>query len=152
MFQPLSIIGSQEYSPNDWNLSVLCSIHKQVDPAVYANYRGISFLNIVYKVFSTVLCRRLKSIVNKLIVSYQCGFRPGKSTIDQIFTIHQILEKTLNTQIDTHQLFIDFKADFNSADRSCRFETMSIFSIPTKLILLCISKTICAVKIGENRS
>ncbi|XP_049315624.1 uncharacterized protein LOC125779109 [Bactrocera dorsalis] len=96
MHQLLCKIWSDESMPNDWNLSVLCPIHKKGDPTICANYRGISLLNIAYKVLSSVLCERLKPTVNKLIGPYQCGFRPGKSTTDQIFTMRQILEKTLN--------------------------------------------------------
>ena len=60
-------IWSDESMPNDWNLSVLCPIHKKGDPTICANYRGISLLNIAYKVLSSVLCERLKPTVNKLI-------------------------------------------------------------------------------------
>lgn len=52
---------------NDWNMSVLCPIHKNGNPAVCANYREISLTNIAYKVPSIVLCGRLKPIVSKLI-------------------------------------------------------------------------------------
>lgn len=69
-------------------MNVLCLIRKHKDPVVCANYCGISLLNFAYKVLSTVLCKR--PIVNKLIGPDQCGFRPGNSTLDQIFTIRQI--------------------------------------------------------------
>ena len=88
-------IWSEECNPDDWNLSVLCPIHKKGDSTICANYRGISFLNIAYKVLSSVLCESLKPVVNQLIGPYQCGLRPVKFTIDQIFTLRQILEKTL---------------------------------------------------------
>lgn len=89
-----------KYIPNNWNTSALCYIHKKGDTAVCANYRAIRLLNLAYTVLSTVLCGRFKPIVNKLIGPYLCAFRPGKFIIYQIFTIHQILEKTLDKQID----------------------------------------------------
>ncbi|XP_049304006.1 uncharacterized protein LOC125776321 [Bactrocera dorsalis] len=70
MHQLLCRIWSDESMPNDWNLSVLCPIHKKGDPTICANYRGISLLNIAYKVLSSVLCERLKPTVNKLIGPY----------------------------------------------------------------------------------
>ena len=146
-------IWSDESMPSDWNLSILYPIHKKGDPTTCANYRGISLLNISYKVLSSVLCERLKPIVNRLIGPYQCGFRPGKSTIDQIFTLRQILEKSLEKQIDTHHLFVDYKAAFDSTIRSHLYETMSNFGIPAKLIRLCkmtLQNTSCAVLIGKD--
>ena len=63
------------------------------------------------------MCERLKPIVADLIGPYQCGFRPGKSTTDQIFTLRQILEKTQEKQIDTYHLFVDYNAAFDSPTR-----------------------------------
>lgn len=37
--------------------------------------------------------------------TYQCDFRPGKSTIDQIFTIFQILEKSREMRTDKLHLY-----------------------------------------------
>ncbi|XP_054085666.1 LINE-1 retrotransposable element ORF2 protein isoform X1 [Zeugodacus cucurbitae] len=155
MHQLLCRIWSEESMPDDWNLSVLCPIHKKGDPTICANYRGISLLNIAYKVLSSVLCERLKPTVNKLIGPYQCGFRPGKSTTDQIFTMRQILEKTREKRIDTHHLFVDFKAAFDSTKRSCLYAAMSEFDIPAKLIRLCkltLSNTKSSVMIGKDLS
>ncbi|XP_049301820.1 LINE-1 retrotransposable element ORF2 protein isoform X6 [Bactrocera dorsalis] len=155
MHQLICKIWSDESMPNDWNLSVLGPIHKKGDPIICANYRGISLLNIAYKVLSSVLCERLKPTVNELIEPYQCGFRPGKSTTDQIFTMRQILEKTREGRIDTHHIFVDFKAAFDSTKRSCLYAAMSEFGIPAKLIRLCkltLSNTKSSVRIGKNLS
>lgn len=53
----------------DWNLSVLCLIHKEGDPTVSANYREISLLNITYMVHPIERIVRKPSI-NKLIGPY----------------------------------------------------------------------------------
>ena len=90
-----------------------------------------------------------------MIGPYQCGFRPGKSTIDQIFTLRQILEKTHENQIDTHHLFVDYKAAFDSPIRDCLYATMSEFGIPAKLIRLfrmTLSNTCSSVKVGNDLS
>ena len=153
MHQLICKIWSEESMPDEWNLSIVCPIHKKGDPLNCANYRGISLLNIAYKILSAVLCECLKPFVNNLIGPYQCGFRPGKSTIDQIFTLRQILEKTQELQIDTHHLFFDFKAAYDSIYREELYRAMSSFGITVKLIRLCrmtMKNARCSIKVGKD--
>ena len=137
MHQLIYRIWLEESMPSDWNLSALCPVLKKGDPTICANYRGISLLPIAYKVLTSVLCERLKPHAKALIGPYQCGFRPGKSTIDQIFTLRQILEKRHENQDKTHHLFVDFKAAFDSPVRDRVYTAMSELGIPAKLIRLC---------------
>lgn len=49
----------------------------------------------MYEIFSSILCERLKTYL-KMIGSYQCCFRPGESTLDQIFRLRRPFEKPSN--------------------------------------------------------
>ncbi|XP_060665561.1 uncharacterized protein LOC132797804 [Drosophila nasuta] len=151
MHQLISKIWLTESMPEDWNLSMICPILKKGDAAVRTKYRGISLLPVAYKVLTSVLCERLKPHAEALIGPYQCGFRPGKSTVDQIFTLRQILEKSYENQIDTYHLFVDYKAAFDSPRRDRLYAAMSELGIPAKLTRLCrmtLSNTISSVKVG----
>ena len=114
----LQKIWTEEQLPPEWNISVICPILKKGDVKVCSNYRGISILNTSYKILSIILCERLKPYISNIIGPYQCGFRPGKSTVDQMFTLRQVLEKTHEFNVDTHHLFIDFKQAYDSIRRS----------------------------------
>ena len=81
MHHPLCNIWSQESLPSDWSLTLLYTVLTKGDVTICSNYRGISLLTIAYRILPCVLCERLKPFVNKLIGSYQCGFRPGTSNI-----------------------------------------------------------------------
>ena len=48
------------------------------------NYRGISLLSIVRKVFARILLTRLHTLAARIYPESQCGFRAGRSTIDTI--------------------------------------------------------------------
>ena len=134
------------------NLSSVCPVLKKEDPTICANYRSISLLPIAYKVLASVLCERLKSHDKALIGPYQCGFRPGKSTIDEIFRLRQSLEKRLERQAKTHHLFVEFKA---CPVRHRVYAAMSTLRIPAKLIRLCrmaLSNSCSSVKVGKDLS
>lgn len=48
------------------------------------------------------------------IGQYPAGFRVGGSTVDQLFTMKQMLEFNLVI----HQIFIDFKQTYESIDQN----------------------------------
>jgi sorting nexin-29 len=88
--------------------------------------------------------------VEKIIGSYQCGFREGKPTIDQLQALRQILEKTQEHKISTFLLFIDYKAAYDIIRRDKLLSAMEEFEIPNKLINLTratLKRVRCRVKI-----
>jgi sorting nexin-29 len=90
----LGLLWINENKPDELKIDIICPLHKKCDPMQCANYRRITLLNTTYKAFSKILYTQLLSYAEKFIGNYQCGFRHGKSTTDQIYTIRQILEKT----------------------------------------------------------
>ncbi|XP_047486851.1 uncharacterized protein LOC125037704 [Penaeus chinensis] len=54
------------------------------------NFRGISLLSIVGKVYARVLLVRLQKLAERVYPESQCGFRAGRSTIDMIFASRQL--------------------------------------------------------------
>ena len=84
---------------------------------------------------SIVLYGRLKPHANQIIGQYQCGFREGVSTSDEIQTLRQILEKT-EYQIETHRLFIDFKTAYDKVNRKQLCKAVLEFGIPPKVVRL----------------
>ena len=51
------------------------------------NYRGISFLNIVGKLFAKVVLMKLHVLVERIYSESQCRFRAKRATIDMIFSL-----------------------------------------------------------------
>ena len=135
--QLITQIWIEEKMPEDWNESVICPIFKKGDKHLCSNYRGISLLNIAYKILSSIMTEKLKPYITSIIGPYQAGFMPGKSTSDQIFTLRMILEKAWEFQGDYHHLFVDFKQAYDTPERDHLFTAMNHFDIPAKLIKLC---------------
>ena len=57
------------------------------------NYRGISLLNIVGKLFAKIVLMKLRVLADRIYPESQCGFRAKRATIDMIFSLRQLQEK-----------------------------------------------------------
>lgn len=78
--------------PLDWQTGVVVPIFKKGDQRVYSNYRGITLLSLPGKAYARVLEMRILPIVELRIQEEQCGFRPGRGTMDLLFVHLQIFE------------------------------------------------------------
>ena len=50
------------------------------------NWRGICLLDVCSKLLSSILARRLQTIMEEFGMDAQTGFRPDRGTIDELFT------------------------------------------------------------------
>jgi len=98
-----------------------------------SNYREILLLNTAYKILCYIIYTRLSEYTERIIGKYQCGFRKGKSTTYQIFTLSQIMEKTVEYQIGVNHLFVDFKSAYDSIYQEKLLCAMTELGIPSKL-------------------
>ena len=149
------MVWNEEELPELWKTGVMIPIHKKGSKLICENYRGICLLNSAYKIFAKILYDRLYGYTEEIIGEYQGGFRQGRSTIDQIFTIRQIMEKSWEFNITIHQLFVDFKQAYDSLDRNVFFSIMEEFCIPMKLIRLTkatLMDTKCRILIQNSLS
>ena len=81
-------------APKQWQTGVIIPIHKKGDNRKCTNYRGISLISVADKVYAKCLEKKCHEIVEPKLTDAQCGFCPGGSTMDQIFALQQIFEKS----------------------------------------------------------
>ncbi len=86
-------IWKTEEIPKEWQLAIICLIYKKWDVSIYQNYLGISLLNTMCKILSGIILNRITPYTKDIIGDYRCGFMRGKSTIDHIFMVKQLVEK-----------------------------------------------------------
>ena len=84
------------------------------------NYRGITLLSCLGKLFTACINRRLSSFLfdNNLIGLEQAGFRPEYSTVDHIFTLHSIIEYYKSKNGRVFCTFVDYSKAFDLINRS----------------------------------
>ncbi|GFT55219.1 RNA-directed DNA polymerase from mobile element jockey [Trichonephila clavipes] len=82
------------YFPNSWKTAVVIPILKpDKDSALPSNYRPISLLSCLSKVYEFVLLQRLNQhcAAFNFIIPQQCGFRPKCSTVHQLLRVTELI-------------------------------------------------------------
>lgn len=145
--------------PSNWCKSIIIPLFKKGDDRNPDNYRGISLLSIISKVFTAVLNKRLYAWAEKeeKISKEQAGFRKGYSTIDHIFTLVSIIKKKLNSRRGgkVYAAFIDYRKAFDSVDRDKLWETLQKLETSSKMVKMVkamYSSVQCCVRWGAKVS
>ena len=105
--------------PDSFGASIISPIHKSGSFDVPGNFRGISLINTLCKIFMGIMNTRLQNWCNEfgVIDEAQAGFRKNYSTIDNIFCLHALGQKYLSkSKVRFYCLFIDFAKAFDSVD------------------------------------
>ena len=110
-----AILNSGHF-PDSWSVGILVPLHKKGDFQDPNNYRGITLVSCLAKIFTGVLNSRMSKWVenNDVISDSQFGFRSGRSTVDAIFVLNAVVQKILNEKGRLYCAFIDLKKAFDS--------------------------------------
>ena len=79
--------------------------------------RGMNIKTREHKIFSNIFYEGHQPHMENNVGKCQCRFGNGKSTIDQIQSIRQILKKTSEYGINMFRLFVDLKTAYDTIRR-----------------------------------
>lgn len=114
-----SLCWEQRCIPQDLKDANIVTLYKNKgDRKDCNNYRGISLLSLVGKLFAKALLPRLQAVAARILPESQCGFRSARSTIDMIFSLRQLQEKCVEQQKPLYMVFIDLTKAFDYVSRS----------------------------------
>ena len=126
-------IWKKEKIPEDWEVGVVIPLFKKGDGSDCNNYRGITLLSVVLKVYERILEKRLRRIIESQLDESQSGFRKGRSTHDHIFTLKQLIEKRHRQNKALYLGFIDIQKAFDSVQRGRVWQSLQQRGVPAKL-------------------
>ena len=129
------IFDSGEF-PNDWSKGIIIPLHKKGDTDNTDNYRGITLVSNLSKIFTSILNNRLLqwSEENNIISDAQFGFKHGSGTTEAIFALHNLISLYLNKKKKLYCCFIDYKKAFDTVDRDKLFFKLARSGITGKLL------------------
>ena len=120
--------------PKIWRKSIIVPIPKKGDLTIPTNYRGISLLPIATKIYNKMLLNRILPCIDPILRKNQNGFRPGRSTLSQIFVLRRIIEEMNRCNREAYLIFVDFRKAFDSIHRETMFEILDLYGIPPPII------------------
>ena len=140
--------------PLEWRSGVIVKVPKKGNLSDCNNWRGITLLSVPGKVFCKVLLNRLKDI-DVYLREEQAGFRSGRSCSEQIFTLRNIVEQSLEFQTPLYVNYIDFKKDFDSIHRPSLWRITAIYGVLQQYIGVFKSlydNTSCCIRSSKSTS
>ena len=84
-----------------WQNAVMILLHTDGNMSDIKNYRAISLLPIINKVFSHILLQQILQTLDFYQPRGQAGFRAGLSMIDHLHVVNQLQEKSTGVQHPT---------------------------------------------------
>ena len=124
--------------PSVWKEARVVPVHKKSSRSDPKNYRPISLLSVVGKVFervvATVICHHLSE--NYLLSSQQFGFRPGRSTSDMLMLLTKNWQDALDEGHATVVVALDIAGAFDRVWHGGLMEKLRAKGIQGDLLLL----------------
>ncbi|KAK6748125.1 hypothetical protein RB195_001008 [Necator americanus] len=129
-------IWINERIPDSWRHAIIIPLHKELSVTDPRNYRGISLLRVMYKVLERIILDRLIKHREETMRDEQAGFRPGRSTIDQVFIVMRVIEIWQRYSKPMQLAFLDFEAAFDSPHRGRLLNALRADGVPGKFVRL----------------
>ena len=98
------------------------------------NWRPISLLNVSYKIASSCIANRIKTVLDFLIHENQKGFLKGRFIGENTRMIYDVLQYTHDKNIPELLLLIDFEKAFDSISWKFLFDALLFFNFGPDII------------------
>ncbi|MFH4984559.1 hypothetical protein AB6A40_011268, partial [Gnathostoma spinigerum] len=102
--------------PSDWKSSKTILLYKKGDREDFKNYRPICLLSTIYRLCTKIISNRLSRTFDEQQPREQAGFRGRYSTIDNIFVLNQLLQKSIEHNLPICLVFFDDEKAFDSVE------------------------------------
>ena len=138
-FLLISIFNSMlflEYFPEIWCIGSIIPIFKSGDKGEATNYRGITLLSIVGKLFTKIMNTRLNEWAERerILTEAQFGFRKERGTTDCLFILQGLIENMLGKGNKLFAVFIDYEKAFDYLDRGAIWAKLIKGGVSSKCI------------------
>lgn len=124
----------------EWSKKVIVPIRKKGKRKKVEDYKGVTIMPSLYKVYATVVTGRLKKEVEEgnKVSQNQMGFRKGMGTNDNVYVLNYFVKRQLSKKRGKLvAFFVDVKAAFDSVNRGGLGKAMKDRGISERLVRKC---------------
>ena len=149
-----SSINNGEF-PTDQKLSSVVPIHKKDDTTDKANYRPISLLPTISKVFERLLFDRMLPFIEKKLSNLLCGFRAKYSTQHALINLLQRWQHCLDKSNSIGAILMDLSKAFDCLPHDLLIAKLQAYGFgkaSLKLLQSYLSKRFQKTKVGSSFS
>ena len=155
LFNSLIKIG---YFPTEWKLATIILFKKPgKDNTIPSNYRPISLLSSVSKIFEKIIHSRLTNYLNAInaIPHFQFGFKSNHSTAQQLLRLTEHINDGFEKKLHTGAAFLDIAQAFDRVWHDGLLYKLKTLNTPTaiyNLIKSYLSDRCFKVRINDTTS
>ena len=139
-----------------WAIAILTPILKSGPKMDPSNYRGISILSCLGKLYTAILNKRLmKFVIERGILRPEAlGFVAGNRTSDAHLVVHSLIQRYCHQENrKIFSCFVDFSKAFDTIPRDLLFEKLLKYGINGKFfnnIKTMYTNDNCCIKVGNK--
>jgi exonuclease III len=104
------------------------------DPRLLTNWRPIALLPCDSKILSTYIANKLKIHMDSVITRAQSAFVPGRSILDNLMLVLQVIHHHMQTKKGAGLLFLDFAHAYDYISQEYILEVLKVLDFPPSLL------------------
>jgi hypothetical protein len=104
--------------PDKWKTSFISPIYKNKNKNLVQNYRPISKISCIPKLFSKLINKKLMPLCNNILINEQHGFRKGRSTITNLCVFKESILESFKEKTQTDVIYTDLEKAFDKVNHN----------------------------------
>ena len=153
--QLFNVTVENQHFPNDLKYANVTPLHKKEEKIDKKNYRPISILPSISKIFERLIFKQMTGFVENKISEYLCGFRKGYNTQHALIRLIDKLNKSLDKKEKIGILMMDLSKAFDCISHDLLVAKLSAYKFDKcslKLIYSYLKERKQRVKINSEYS